>query len=231
VDLHMRRTLIVMADAPIPGKVNVRLCPPLEVEAATQLHHCFVLDAAEKASTVPDAQVIVCCRPAGSLHFFKEAGIGADQYLLQRGRSWGERAAYCIEQVWHPESAAVVMGVNAPTLPLRCLELAFDSLGSGSVDVVLGPNGSGGCYLVGLRSPLPELFRDVDWSAPNALNRCVEHLARRGLGWYLLPEWYQVDSPGGLAHLKSELLDRWVNGPAAGHTRAYMKCLARAGMI
>lgn len=222
----MRRTLVVMAKAPIPGEVKTRLCPPLGGRQCAQLHECFVLDALEKAAAVPDAELVISYAPAGTLSFFREAAPDARGYLLQKGKDLGKRLWHCLERVCEPGTAVVVMGADSPTLPVRCLELAFDALASGRVDVVFGPAGDGGYYLIGMTFPYPELFEGVNWSTPEVLEKSIERTAELGLDWYLLPEWYDVDTPADLARLKVELLNLPAPNRIARHTREFLAQLS-----
>ncbi len=224
----MRRTLVVMAKAPIPGEVKTRLCPPLDGRQCAQLHESFVLDTLEKASAVPDAELVISYAPAGMLSFFREAAPDADGYLLQKGKDLGKRLWHCLERVCEPGRAVVVIGADSPTLPVRCLELAFDALASGRVDVVLGPVSDGGYYLIGMTFPYPELFEGINWSTPEVLDKSIERTAELGLDWYLLPEWYDVDTPADLTRLKKELLSLPAGNRTAHHTREFLARLSQS---
>jgi len=209
----------------------MRLCPPLDPRAAARLHECFLLDVLEKASAVPDAKLVISYAPAGTRAFFRDAAPNAAEYLLRRGADMGEQMAHSFRRLCEPGRAVVIMGSDCPTLPALGLELAFDALASGRVDVVFGPLSGGGCYLVGMASAHPELFEDMEWSASDVSEKGVERAARLGLGWYRLPEWYNVDHPTELACLKGELLKHPAASPSARHTRKFLGYLAQSGLI
>lgn len=230
-DWLMRRTLVVMAKAPIPGEVKTRLCPPLDPQTAAPLHECFVLDVLEKASAVPDVELVISYTPAGSRTFFQNAAPHAAGFLLQKGRDAGEQMGRCFRRLCQPGRAVVIIGTDCPTLPARGLELAFDALASGGVDFVIGPLSDGGCYLVGMTSLHPELFADMDWNATDVPEKSIEHAAELGLGWYRLPEWYSVERPADLACLKAELLECPVGNSSARRTAAFLKRLAQSGLV
>lgn len=177
----MRRTLVIMAKAPIPGEVKTQLCPPLAAQSAALLHESFIRDAVEKAASVPDAEVVVAYSPRGTVRFFREIAPKADHYLCQRGSCISERISSCFERLADSQRSVVVMGADSPTLPARCLEIAFSLLDTGQADAVFGPTSSGGCYLVGLRSHHHELFGDVVWSGPNVARSSVRKAADMGL--------------------------------------------------
>jgi rSAM/selenodomain-associated transferase 1 len=227
----MRRTIVVMAKAPIPGRVKTRLCPPLDLRTAARLHESFVLDVLEKAAAIPDTELVISYAPRGGLAYFRDAAPGARAYLLQEGRTLGGRMSRCFETLCEPGRAVALIGTDVPTLPARCLELAFDALASSLVDVVFGPASDGGYYSVAMTSVHPGLFQGISWTTPEVLAQSIEKAAELDLGWYLLPEWYDVDRPADLAYLKSELLDHWAARSSVRHTRDVLRSLVNAGML
>ena len=56
---------------------------------------------------------------------------------------------------------------DSPDLPKSIINESFGLLLSKQAEVVLGPCHDGGYYLVGLRKPYPELFRNIPWSTKN----------------------------------------------------------------
>ena len=228
----MRRTLVIMAKAPIPGQVKTQLCPPLGERSAALLYESFIRDTIEKASSVPDAEVVVAYTPRGTVSYFHETAPNADRYLLQKGSGLGERMSSCFERLSDSRRSVVITGADSPTLPARCLELAFDVLDTDRADVVFGPASDGRCYLVGLRAPAPDLFEDVIWTGPNAASSSARRARQMGLRVHMLPEWYDVTRPADLAHLRAELLDSTVaNHVSARHTRERMRSFVERGLL
>jgi glycosyltransferase A (GT-A) superfamily protein (DUF2064 family) len=74
---------------------------------------------------------------------------------------------------------AVLVGADIPALATAHVAAAFHLLGSH--DLVFGPAGDGGFWLVGARHPrrLPPLFERVRWSGPDALADTLAGLPRR----------------------------------------------------
>jgi glycosyltransferase A (GT-A) superfamily protein (DUF2064 family) len=73
----------------------------------------------------------------------------------------------------------VLVGADIPALATPHVAAAFHLLGSH--DLVFGPAGDGGFWLVGARHPrrLPPLFERVRWSGPDALADTLAGLPRR----------------------------------------------------
>jgi rSAM/selenodomain-associated transferase 1 len=78
-----------------------------------------------------------------------------------------------------PPGPAVLVGSDIPALAPHHIADAFCLLGKH--DLVFGPAGDGGFWLVGARrSPcLPPLFGPVRWSGPHALDDALHNLPRR----------------------------------------------------
>jgi hypothetical protein len=96
---------------------------------------------------------------------------------------------------------ACVIGTDSPTLPRAKVEEALAQVGSH--DAVVGPSADGGYWLFGLSRPLPELFRDVEWSSRNVLATTLERL--RGRRVHVLDFHYDVDVPDDLRLLNAHL--------------------------
>ena len=168
----MRRTIAVMAAS------DARRAQSALDQACERL-----LRVLDKASAVPDAELVVSCDSSDAIAFFREITPPATSFLVHEGENQGDRLRRCFEDLCEPGRAVVVIGADAPA---RSLELAFDALASARVDIVLGPTDGASC-LVGMTAFHPDLFAGIDWSAPRPLDEIVESAARLGLGWYLLP--------------------------------------------
>lgn len=220
-----------MADSPADSDTWARLCPPLDLDAAADLGERFLLDAIEKAAAVPDSEFVVYYSPRDSLPYFRRVAPCAAAFIAQEGDSQPERLIRCFERLQDRGRSIIVMKSDCPTLPARCIELAFDALASEQVDVVLGPLHGGGCYLIGMKVFCPQLLRDLNTDLAPIREQVIQRAAELHLGWYLLPEWYDVHQPSDLAHLVSELLDHWVIHPYADHTRSYLMGLIERGLV
>src|SRR6188472_584959 len=68
--------LVVFANAPIPGQVKTRLCPPLTPDEAATLHGSFVLDILERTKIATAKLKLpldryLACAPSATHVFFK----------------------------------------------------------------------------------------------------------------------------------------------------------------
>jgi rSAM/selenodomain-associated transferase 1 len=195
--------LLVVAKRPAPGHTKTRLSPPLSPEQAAALYECFLKDTLELMRSVPGVQPVLAYLPRGEEDYF--AGLAPDfDLLLQQGSDLGSRLDSALTHYLElGYSRVAVMDSDGPTLPRRCLELAFERLEA--ADVVLGPCDDGGYYLIGLKKPAPRLLREVRMSTPQVAADTLALAQELGLRVALLPAWYDVDDARSLGRLLSEL--------------------------
>jgi rSAM/selenodomain-associated transferase 1 len=122
----------------------------------------------------------------------------------QRGNDLGERLENAFRAAFEEGvNRIVVVGSDSPTVPLECIEEAFDELTRH--DVVIGPALDGGYYLLGSSRFVPELFRDISWGGPKVLQETDEALIRTGRSVLHLIPWYDIDTDEDLVRLREEI--------------------------
>src|SRR5262249_20076866 len=135
----------------------------------------------------------IACFPSASLVFFKILEERHRVHLLdQVGDDLGQRMSRaCTDVFGRGYQKVILVGTDVPSLPLSEYHQALASVETH--DVVLGPATDGGYYLIGLKRPAPELFRDVQWSTPEVLVATQRNAKQLGLSSTLLKEWRDVD--------------------------------------
>jgi rSAM/selenodomain-associated transferase 1 len=221
--------LVIFANAPIPGQVKTRLCPPLTPDEAATLHGSFVLDILERTKAAATKLQLpldryLACAPSATHVFFKimEERQGV-KLMDQIGGDLGAR----MNQVSNTLLArgyrqVLLIGTDVPTLPFDHLKQALVSLGNH--DLVLGPARDGGYYLIGLKQTAPELFADIPWSTDQVLRLTQENAARIGLKVSLIQPWRDIDTLADLealieactAETKNPKHDRMFSSRTAG---------------
>ncbi len=96
----------------------------------------------------------------------------------------------------------MVVGSDLPDLNPAVFHQAVRELREN--DLVLGPTTDGGYYLLGLKKPQPELFRNIDWGSELVRNQTLAAAARLNLSCIPLPLLSDVDRPEDLARLQSD---------------------------
>lgn len=220
--------LIIVAKAPVPGKVKTRLCTDLTAEAACDLYRCFLQDRVAEMSDLKNIDLSIAYTPRGSeTHFAPFAAAGFDLFP-QRGNHLGERLHNIFLQKWAQGfRSLVVIDSDSPDLPKSIVKKAFEWLKAGSADAVFGPCRDGGYYLVGLREPCPELFRNIPWSTSAVLQKTLEAAGKKGLKTKLLPPWNDLDTFEDLLGYYGKYRNCRPEGAWAGEkTFHHLSCLA-----
>ena len=181
----MSAALVVMAKAPVPGRVKTRLCPPLDAEQAAALAEAALADTLQAVAWTPAARRIVVLE--GAPGPWLPAGF---EVLPQHGARLGERLANAVRDVGGP---LLLLGMDTPQLTRAQLRTALDALG-GNADAVLGPTEDGGYWTIGLAAPQPSAFDGVPMSSPETAARQRARLEELGLRVSELPVLRDIDT-------------------------------------
>ncbi|RME76519.1 MAG: glycosyltransferase [Chloroflexi bacterium] len=211
--------LLTIAKRPAAGRTKTRLSPPLTPEQAAQLYECLLRDTLLLLRRLTGVRRGIVYTPPSARGYFAQLAPDFD-LLPQQGDTLGHRLDNALTHyLTHGYRQVAIMNSDGPTLPLACLQEAFDALARGA-DVVLGPSDDGGYYLIGLTRPAPRLLREVQMSTPTVLADTLALAAAEGLRVHLLPPWYDVDDAPSLHRLARELVD--APPETAPHTRRYL---------
>lgn len=151
------RVVLVLAKAPVPGRVKTRLCPPATPEGAAGVAAAALLDTLDAAAATSRARVVVALE--GSVHEAVcaaeiHAALAPHTVVAQRGQSLGERIAAAHDDVAaaYPGAVSVQVGMDTPQVDARLLDEALRTVEAGA-DAALGPALDGGWWALALRDP------------------------------------------------------------------------------
>jgi rSAM/selenodomain-associated transferase 1 len=223
-----RRSLGIMGKVPTAGQVKTRLSPPLTPEHAALLYTAFLRDAMLLGLNVPGCDVSVVLPEYSDERQLRDLAPAGISFVQQPGNGLGQgmRGAIQILLADGAESVALI-GSDAPTLPPAHIERAFDLLERDCADVVLGPAGDGGYYLIAVRRDHPRLFEDIIWSSGLVTDQTLERAREANLRVELVPEWYDIDDAESLGRLIADLGSE--GHLAAPATRVTVQTLRRMG--
>ncbi|HVA41209.1 MAG TPA: DUF2064 domain-containing protein, partial [Candidatus Binataceae bacterium] len=108
-------------------------------------------------------------------------------------------------------------GTDTPSLPRSLLGRSVALLRR--VPVVIAPSLDGGYYLVGVRGPMPEIFRAIAWERSDVLKKTLAHLRRGRMRYALGPAWYDVDRWSDVMLLAAHLQRMTMRGGSASGRR------------
>lgn len=189
-----------------PGRVKTRLAAAIGDERSSQIYQCFVETLLERLQGAADRQIIAYT-PAVKQAAFDQLVDGTNwQVEPQSDGDLGERMSQFFSVRFQGGATKVVLlGSDSPTIPQRFVAQAFHELDTN--ELVFGPTEDGGYYLVGMRQPIVEVFRDISWSTPSVWEETLERASainkRESLA--MLPTWYDVDTLADLWRLHQEL--------------------------
>ena len=126
------------------------------------------------------------------------------EVLPQVGDDLGARMARAFRTLGVSGEAVVLVGSDAPTVPLAPVTRALPRL-AGARRALLGPADDGGYLLLGLTSFDAAIFRDIPWSTHLVLDHTRARLRDAGYSVEELPSWYDVDEPADLERLRAEV--------------------------
>lgn len=201
--MRRARLTTIFSKLPRAGEVKTRLVPPLSPEDAAGLAEAMLADCVARSAACTEFRTELCVHPPGSQGWFRARFPEVAAVRAQAGRELGERLARHFDEAFAREAleSAVVVGSDAPEVPLARLLEAHQRLADGA-DAVFGPDRGGGYYLVGLRRPCGALFTEVSMSTPGMYARTLELARDRRLVVAELEPGFDVDTGADLRRLR-----------------------------
>jgi rSAM/selenodomain-associated transferase 1 len=212
--------VVLMAKAPVPGRVKTRLCPPLAPAEAARLYACMLGDAAEEISSVARIARYLFLDPPGTVNTLRGAPFSPFERFPQRGKDLGEKMRDAAATAFRlGATRVVIVGGDCPALAAERLRRAFRELREGA-EAAFGPSADGGYYLVGLACPDERLFRKIPWSTPTVLPDTVARCRALSIPFSFLQPERDVDTGEDL-----HALGEWARTharPACPRTREWI---------
>jgi rSAM/selenodomain-associated transferase 2/rSAM/selenodomain-associated transferase 1 len=193
-----RPAALVMAKAPVPGRVKTRLEPVFSPQECAEIQAALIERTARWATAVaPGAAHVALDGPAAL-----PAGVIE---LRQSDGHLGERLESATAAVWSGHSGPLlVVGVDT-RLTAAHADQALARLAAGA-DVVLGPALDGGYWLLALARPAPELFAidPAAWGGPDVLALTLAAARGAGLSVATLEPERDLDTPADAEALRDD---------------------------
>ena len=176
--------ILVMAKAPVPGKVKTRLCPPCSPVEAAALAEAALADTLDAVAACGVARRILALDgepgpwlPAG-FEVVSQVRGGFDERL---GAAWSAAGG-----------PGVQIGMDTPQVTAGLLDDALACLDTSAA--ALGHATDGGWWAIGLRRPDPAVFRGLPMSTDRTGAAQHDRLRRLGLNVATLPSLTDLDT-------------------------------------
>lgn len=181
-------TLLVIAKAPVAGRVKTRLCPPLTYPGAAEVAGAALADTLDAVRGTPVG-----------LRVLALAGTLPQQppdftVIPQRGAGLGPRlAAAFADAAVLSVGPVLLVGMDTPQLSVDLLSAALALLaGAGAV---LGPSVDGGWWALGLQDVRhARVLSEIPMSRCDTADLTLAALRRRGVEVTALPVLRDVDT-------------------------------------
>ena len=183
--------LIIFLKAPRPGLVKTRLADVIGPQAACDAYRKLVELLLEQLRELPFVELKHSPDNAASeIAPWVAAGWSCRP---QGAGDLGQRLIAAFDDAFaHGAERVVIIGSDCPYVTAEDIRAAWSTLSRS--DVVLGPAGDGGYWLIGLRRPQPALFRDIPWSTEQVLRDTMTRIQSAGLSVHLLRTLEDVDT-------------------------------------
>jgi rSAM/selenodomain-associated transferase 1 len=182
--------VIVIAKAPVPGRVKTRLTPPFSPDEAAALAEAALADTLAAVSRTPVRRRVLALD--GTPGAWLPRGFDV---IGQRGGGLDERIAHALTDAWAEVAMPVVLvGMDTPQVTPELLAGAAAPLTDGSADATFGFAEDGGFWLLGLREVDPGLVLGVPMSRPDTGSLQLLRLEQAGLRVQLVPELTDIDT-------------------------------------
>jgi rSAM/selenodomain-associated transferase 1 len=179
-------TVVVMAKAPVAGRVKTRLCPPCTAEDAARVAEAALVDTlASVADAACDRRVIALDGEPGP---WLPPGF---LVIPQVDGDLGDRLAAVVDGL---EGPVLVVGMDTPQVTRALLDHACGRLLDPAIDAVVGPALDGGYWAIGFRDRRRGAFCGVEMSVETTAAQQRARLHTLGLRVHDLPRLRDVDT-------------------------------------
>jgi rSAM/selenodomain-associated transferase 1 len=190
--------LLVFLKEPRPGAVKSRLAVRIGPEPAAAVYRAIADEEIRRTAPRRDEyERLFLFDPPDAGPRIAEWLPG--QPLLPQGDgNLGQKMASAFAEAFRRGARRVALvGSDVPSIAREDVLDALESLDEH--DVVVGPATDGGYYLLALKRPEPELFRDVPWSTADVLATTLDRAAGLGHSVRVLRARGDVDTAEDLA--------------------------------
>ena len=194
-------SIVILANAPIPGFAKTRLIPAIGAHAAAVLQERLTERTVATALAAGIGPVTLCCDPdATHVTFLK---MVTRMKITLRPQPPGDLGTRMLAAVATSTGPVLVIGTDCPALTEAHLRSAAMALRDGN-DVVLIPAERGGYVLLGMRKAQPRLFSNIAWGGSSVLADTRARIVEQRLMLVERPPLWDVDTEIDLARLDRE---------------------------
>jgi uncharacterized protein len=183
----------LMVKYPEPGMVKTRLAADIGMEQAALIYRQLITRVMNQTMPIGAGyERYMFYDPPNRKQDFV-SWFPDEIFMAQSGGDVGRRMDNVIRRLLKKGAdKAVITGSDIPDISSEIILRAFEMLDR--VDVVLGPARDGGYYLIGMKRPIPEVFRNITWSSKDVFMETVKVIKLSGISYGALPALSDLDT-------------------------------------
>lgn len=174
--MRHNKTLIIFAKAPVAGSVKTRLFSHYSPEKAAVIHRQLLEYTVSNLCRLPSIDVQLHCAPDLSHNFFQYLRAQYKINLVEQSEGdLGQKMSHALFNALLDYKAAVLIGSDVPAIDADLVFEAFNTLLNNPT--VIAPAEDGGYVLVGLTTPQPTMFDQIEWGTDKVLQQTIDQLS------------------------------------------------------
>lgn len=191
----MRNKLVMMVKEPVAGRVKTRLARETGTAAALRFYRTACANLIRRLGADPRWQLVLAVSPDRAVR--SRAWPAGIVRIPQGPGDLGNRMGRLLRT--RGPRATIIIGSDIPGIQPTHIAEAFRLLARS--DAVFGPAADGGYWLVGMKPdrPAPDMFCNVRWSSPHALEDTLANLDGRKVSFTEMLE--DVDDAASLSRI------------------------------
>jgi len=201
--------LIMMARAPVSGKVKSRLARTIGNRRAAGVYRNMLRTQISKllAAKICPLELHVCAPVQHPLFMAMRRG-GVVRVEQQRGNNLGSRMHHAIRSGLQRADAVILIGADVPGISVEQIRQVC-TLISGQDELIIMPAEDGGYGLLAMRKVDAGLFRGVHWGSQRVCKQTVKRATQLGISYRLFSSCYDIDFQRDLARLRKLGVRLW----------------------
>jgi len=202
IDTFSHTLIILMAKAPIAGRVKTRMIPALGEQGACDLYESLLDITLLTMSGIDNADLAIYWDGAMDDEFLLRHQHSCVEIKPQHGNDLGERMLVACRDNIDRYHSVVLIGADCPILNAQHINTVINHLQS-ETDVVITPAEDGGYVLLGMNEVYDTLFEDIIWSSESVFQQTRDKLNKLSVRWKAMPELWDIDREQDLRRWQS----------------------------
>lgn len=192
----MSSIIIVLAKAPILGEVKTRIGKKIGMERSKWIYEQLLSHTSNVTKKTKIKTVLFKNKNHEKLETLFKHSIASK---FQLGKSLGEKMENAFHWAFKKKYKKIILiGADLWTLNEKIIIDSFKLLDK--FNLVIGPSYDGGYFLIGMKKPNENIFKNIPWSTNNVLEKTISKMKTRKISFLEITK--DIDS---FSDLKSNL--------------------------